>query len=186
MSNSFGHPEVVKIGDQGLRESAQHIYHKDDSLLQLIDKMRRIMNEAGGIGIAANQIGDSRSVFIAKFSAGETVCVNPALRLLKGTKKLEEPFEEGCLSVPGISCVHKNRYEKVELRYTHPDNFSHEIVVELTGLDAIIAQHEMDHLCGSLYLDRLSPMKREMALKRYNKIRLASELYRNDLTQTEK
>lgn len=123
------------------------------------------MREARGIGLAANQIGVSKAVCIVDVTAGlltPKVYVNP--KILSGDSPTD--FDEGCLSIPGVTGVTR-RYRRVELEYQ--DLQGNKITEELFDMWAIAIQHEVDHLNGKLYPDKMSKIKRKVLLDKYER-----------------
>jgi peptide deformylase len=159
---------IVKAGDPVLRKKTQRIEKIDDDLLRLISDMYVTMYAAPGIGLAANQVGVSRCVAVIdlqpKGRKQPFVIINPVI--LQTSGRIEE--EEGCLSIPGFAGKVK-RAEKVRVSAMN----EHGIPVEIEGegLMARCLQHEIDHLNGKLYIDRLSlvprlRMKRDIERRR--------------------
>lgn len=127
--------------------------------------MTTAMREARGIGLAANQIGVSKAVCIVDVTAGlltPKVYVNP--KILSGDNPTD--FDEGCLSIPGVTGVTR-RYRRVELEYQ--DLQGNKITEELFDMWAIAIQHEVDHLNGKLYPDKMSKIKRKVLLDKYER-----------------
>lgn len=118
------------------------------------------------MGLAANQVGESLSVFVLGIDGLDEAYINPEISAAED----ETLFEEGCLSIPGVSAQIK-RFNKITIQYTsHLDqdlSVRHENTVQ--GIKAIAIQHEMDHLSGKLYVDRLSQLKKTMVLKKHKK-----------------
>ena len=140
---------IRTLGDPVLREPTKPVEAFDDALRALVEDMFETMYAAPGVGLAANQVGVSRSFFVYDDREGHTGFVaNPELSEAEG----EETFEEGCLSIPGP--YHDTvRAERVRLRGRDLDGGPLDIRAE--GLLARIFQHETDHLGGMLYIDRL-------------------------------
>ena len=130
----------------------------DDDLRRLVDDMLETMYEAPGVGLAAPQIGISKRIFVADTGEGPFVMVNPEIVTASGKWK----FEEGCLSVPGrywqIKRPEFARAEGVGLD-------GEPVAYEGDDLMGRVLQHEIDHLDGSLLLNRLNPRMRRQALK---------------------
>ena len=158
--------EVCRMGNPVLRMKAAEIsrdYLVSDDFHQLIVDMRDSMKHYGGIGIAAPQIGVSKQVAIIELPSinryGEevnlpfTVFVNPKLELLTDE---QQGFWEGCLSVPGLRGF-VERPKKLRVTFLNENGENKEIVAE--GFLATVIQHELDHLFGVLYVDRIKDMK---------------------------
>jgi peptide deformylase len=148
---------IVKYGDPVLRKKTARVPQIDDDLLHTIGDMFRTMYAAPGIGLAANQVGISKSFAVIDLQPGgqkhPMVIINPVIEENSGM--LNE--EEGCLSVPGFAAKVK-RADKVRVRALNEHGLP--VVIEAEGLLARCLQHEMDHLNGKLYIDRLSLVSR--------------------------
>ncbi|HKK27105.1 MAG TPA: peptide deformylase [Gemmatimonadota bacterium] len=157
--------DIRILGDPILREACEPVETFDEELRTLVRDMRETMYEADGIGLAAPQVGVPLRVFVYDVRVGEVaqgVLVNPVIEARSGTMK----SEEGCLSIPGISEV-LERAERVVV--TGLDVDGEPVRIEAEGRLGVCLQHETDHLDGVLFLDRLSPLKRKMALNRWSK-----------------
>ncbi len=160
--------EIKKYPDPVLKQKAHEITDINGNLQELIDNMIETMYEAPGIGLAANQIGELKRVIVVDITAGKEkgnliVLVNPQIVETEG----KTDSEEGCLSVPKYTNVIK-RAEKVLVKGL--DREGNPVEIEAEGLLSRAFQHEIDHLDGVLFIDRLSPIKREFFRKRYKKI----------------
>ena len=155
-----------------LKQRSQTVEGVDDALRALMDDMLETMYAAPGIGLAAVQIGEPKRVIVMDLAReGEDkqprYFVNPEI-----TWRSEETsgYEEGCLSVPEYF-DEVQRPSKVKIRYL---NYQGEAVEEeAEGLFAVCIQHEMDHLDGVLFIDHLSRLKREQAVKKVKKLKAA-------------
>jgi peptide deformylase len=137
----------------------------DDSLAQLVEDMLETMYAAPGIGLAATQVNVQRQVIVIDISEEKNsplVLINPELLEQAGV----EEMEEGCLSVPGV-------FEKVRraetVRVRTNDLKGNVSAFDADGLLAVCIQHELDHLDGKLFVDRLSPLKRQLVRKKIKK-----------------
>ena len=148
------YPEAV------LRLSAQAVETFDGDLHALVERMAALMRDANGVGLAANQVGVLRRVFVFQQEDAEdvTVAVNP--RVVQSSDDVESD-EEGCLSLQGVR-VPVERHVAVTLAAQELTGAEREL--ELSGLTARVAQHELDHLDGVLILDRTSPEGRREAM----------------------
>lgn len=159
---------VLKIHtypDEVLKNPAKAVADIDGRLQTLIDDMVHTMHAAPGIGLAAPQVGVSRRVVVVDLSRAEekvplVVLVNPEIVETCGTID----SEEGCLSIPGYVATIR-RDEKVLVRGF--DREGKPIEVEGTGLFARALQHEIDHLNGVLFVDRLGPIRKKLFKKRF-------------------
>jgi peptide deformylase len=159
--------EILEFPDPRLRTVAKPIAQVDDALRTLIDDMFETMYAAPGIGLAASQVDVHRRLMILDVSENSDmpmVFINPEILSAEG----EEVCEEGCLSVPGIYAEVK-RAERIRVRALDRNGQSFEL--EADGLLAVCIQHEMDHLAGKLFVDYLSPLKRELVKKKLAKQR---------------
>ncbi|WP_269915141.1 peptide deformylase [Acinetobacter sp. HY1485] len=158
---------ILSFPDQRLRTIAKPVEKITAQIRQLVDDMFETMYDAPGIGLAATQVDQHIQLIVMDLSENKDqpmVFINPKITPLTQEK---EPYEEGCLSVPQI-------YDKVS-RPTHVKiqymNLESEIIeVEAEGLLAICIQHEMDHLNGKLFVDYLSPLKRQRAREKVEKV----------------
>lgn len=153
------------LGSPVLRERANEIGEVDEPLGQLVEDLLDTMKANDGIGLAANQIGATRRVAVVDVGDGAPVLlIDPKIVDRQG----EVLGEEGCLSIPEIFGEVK-RAETVVVETTTLEN--ERVQVEADELKARAIQHEIDHLDGILFLDRLSPLKRQLLLRRWNKQR---------------
>ena len=152
--------EILKYPHPILRKRSKEVNRIDEEVKILIRDMRETMVQAGGIGLAACQIGVSRRVVVLDVSPMDPqhsffALINPEIISEEG----EIDHEEGCLSVP--DCLEKvKRKEKVCVRGLSPEGM--EIEIKGDGILAIALQHEIDHINGILILDRVSRLKREI------------------------
>ncbi len=152
---------VRRLGDPVLKSSATPVDRFDDSLRRQVSRMAGLMNDAFGVGLAAPQLGLSQRLLVYRVGpdAPLVALINPQI---EWASRGEETFEEGCLSIPGIS-VDVER--PVHVRVLALDEEGDERRVEASGLEARVIQHEMDHLDGVLILDRTSRDERKRALR---------------------
>jgi len=155
--------EVRVVGDPILREIAKPVELFDLELRELAESMIRTMREENGIGLAAPQVGVGKQLIVLiqmqdfdDYDSPEMVLVNPeVVRFSKETWS----YEEGCLSVPGLSAA-VMRSKEVDVDYQDLDGSSHSITG--TMLFGRILQHEIDHLNGKLFIDYLSSAQRSL------------------------
>ena len=152
---------VRQYGDPVLRAEARPVTEFDDGLRAEIAQMGSLMTDAMGIGLAATQVGMLRRLLVYRVEHDSPVnaLVNPVIEW-SGSEK--ETMEEGCLSLPGV-IVDVERPVRVRVRAR--DGRGDELVVEASGLEARVIQHEMDHLDGTLILDRTSRDQRKEAMR---------------------
>lgn len=160
--------EILTYPNQFLRKTANPIENIDGSLQTLIDDMANTMYAMPGIGLASIQIGSDLSLFIYDMSAEEknglyNVIINPRIVDRHGEIISED---EGCLSVPEYrSTVKRARSVLVE----GIDKDGNPLQIEAEGFHAIVLQHEIDHLNGTLFIDHMSALKRQLFKKRFKK-----------------
>ena len=160
---------ILRYGERPLHETAAEVTAFDDSLQRLIDDMIETMYAAPGIGLAATQVGVPLRVFVVDLSVGRDrngliVMVNPAFVEREGTQ-LEE---EGCLSAPGFNAT-VVRPQRAVLKGLDRDGAEQTIAAE--GLLARAFQHEMDHLDGIVFIDRLRGIKRDLIVRKIQKMK---------------
>ena len=152
---------VRKYGDPVLKSRALEIDRFDDALRDEVRRMGQLMHDSLGIGLAATQVGVMHRVLVYRVEpeAAIAALVNPVLEWASDEK---EGMEEGCLSLPGV-LVGVDR--PIHVRVTARDETGEPILVEASGLEARVIQHEMDHLDGVLILDRTSREQRKQAMR---------------------
>jgi peptide deformylase len=160
--------EIKKYPEKVLKEKALVLKNIDASTQHLIDDMIDTMHAAYGVGLAANQVGVLQKLCVIDLSSREEkgpliTLINPIVAEKEGIVDAEE----GCLSVPGYLTSIK-RAEKVLVKGI--DREGKEIEIEAAGLLARALQHEIDHLEGLLFIDRMSPIRREFFKRRYKKL----------------
>jgi peptide deformylase len=162
---------VRRLGDPVLKSRATPVDRFDDSLRRQAGRMAAIMNDAIGVGLAAPQLGISQRLLVYRIGPDAPVIVlaNPEV---EWASRESEPGEEGCLSIPGIT-VDVDRALHVRVRASDEDGERR--LVEASGLEARVIQHEMDHLDGVLILDRTSRDERKRALRELREAERARE-----------
>jgi peptide deformylase len=148
---------IRTFGDPVLRERAREVESWDETLARLADDMVETMHEAPGVGLAAPQVGRSIRLIVFDIGEGSRALVNPVLSKLDG----EQVGEEGCLSVPGLYFEVKRA---MSVRADAMDVEGRPVVIDAEGLMARVLQHEVDHIDGVLFIDRLSRRDRKAAL----------------------
>ncbi len=161
--------EIVKFPDPRLKQVSKPITKVDDALRELARDMIDVMYDEPGIGLAAPQVGVRVRMFVidTEWSDGETgkhptVVLNPEIGDCEG----EITWEEGCLSVPDYT-ANVDRYAKITLHGSDLDG--NPIDESAEGLRAVCIQHEVDHLDGILFIDRISRLKRSLYVKKRKK-----------------
>lgn len=153
-----------------LREVSNDIINYDRELDQFIEDMIETMYKANGIGLAANQVGDRRSVLLVDEKAGEDqrksliVMINP--RISSSSEK-SIYYQEGCLSIPGFF-EDINRPEEIEVEYL--DRKGNPQKLSAGNLLSRVIQHEIDHLQGKLFIDYLTPLQKALSKSKLNKL----------------
>ncbi len=162
---------ILEFPDPRLKKVAKEVENFDTQLKKLVEDMIETMYFANGIGLAATQVNIHKRLLVLDISADQDqprVYINPQILDQSG----EQNCEEGCLSVPGVYASVK-RAENITIRAQDSDgNFFEE---QLEGLHAVCVQHEMDHLIGRLFVDYLSPLRRNMVRKKLEKQRKVAE-----------
>ena len=163
----LGHELILKMGNPILREVSKPLLKEEivsDQSKDLVKKMWEVMEQAGGIGLAAPQIGVLKQLAVIRLDSDseryeniedseEFVIFNPKLEVLDETK---QGFWEGCLSVPGLR-GYVERPRKLKINYLNEKAEEKEVIVE--DFLATVFQHELDHLFGFLYVDRMKSVK---------------------------
>jgi peptide deformylase len=149
---------IRQYGEPVLKERTREVENIDGSIASLVESMIETMYAAPGTGLAANQVGVQRRLFVYDVGDGPVSIINPQIIESDG----EWVFDEGCLSVPGLSwdIVRPNRVHLVGL-----DLDGNEVSIEATELEGRVFQHELDHLDGILLVERLDEDQRKEALK---------------------
>ncbi len=161
--------DIRVIGDPVLRQKARQVNDIDGALVRLVDDMIETMYEAPGIGLAAPQVGVQKRLFVWDMGEGPRVIVNPEIVECDG----EWLYDEGCLSVPGLT------WEIVRPKTVHlvgRDLDGNEMSLEVDELEARLFQHEIDHLDGTLLIERLDSDTRKTALKAIRDLKMAEAM----------
>ena len=157
--------DILHFPDPRLRNKAKPVADVDDAVRRLVDDMFETMYQAPGIGLAATQVNVAKQIIVIDISEekNEPLClINPQIIQRDG----EEQMEEGCLSVPGIF-EPVTRAAHVRVRALNQQGESFEL--EADDLLAVCIQHEIDHLDGKLFVDYISPLKRNRIRKKLEK-----------------
>ena len=157
---------ILEYPDPRLRKKAKPVVTVDDDIKRLVDDMFETMIDSHGIGLAATQVNVHKRVIVMDLveeGSQPRVFINPEIEVLDETT---EPYDEGCLSVPGF-------YETVarpsNVMISALDREGRSFKEKASGLLAICIQHEIDHLEGKLFVDYLSPLKRQIIRKKMKK-----------------
>jgi peptide deformylase len=159
---------ILRYGDEVLRQSAAPVLEITPEIQRLIDDMIETMYAAPGIGLAAPQVGVPLRIFVADVSGGHNPAdlltfINPEFVERDGLQR----EDEGCLSVPGFNAT-ITRSSRAVLKGLGRDG--REQVLEATGLLARCFEHEMDHLDGALFVDRLRGLQKDLIVRKIRKL----------------
>ena len=150
--------QIRQYGDPVLRMRAAEVEQVDDELRRVSERMIGLMHDAEGVGLAATQVGILRRFFVCTLGGEDRVLVNPVVTAA-GEAEIDQ---EGCLSLGSVRLpVERAVRVHVEARDEHGEPVS----LELEGIDARVVQHELDHLDGTLIVDRTDPEARREALR---------------------
>ncbi len=159
--------EIRLIGDPVLRQRAEEIGDVDGRLVRLAEDMVTTMYDAPGIGLAAPQVGVQKRLFVYDVGEGPQAVVNPEIREARG----EWAYDEGCLSIPGLA------FELIRPKEVHLVGYDlegNEVSIEADEVLARCFQHELDHLDGVLFIERLEEDDRKAAMKIIREQRLTA------------
>jgi len=157
--------EVLRFPDERLRTIAKKVIQVDDSIRKIVDDMFDTMYEEHGVGLAATQVNIHQRIVVMDVSEGRDeriVLINPEIIKQSGSTI----SEEGCLSVPDANAkVDRSEFVTVKALNAQGEEFE----MDADELLAICIQHELDHLVGKLFIDYLSPLKRQRIRKKLEK-----------------
>lgn len=158
--------EILTLGNETLRKKAESVKDIDEAIIALSRDMVETMRVGRGIGLAGPQIGELLRIFVTQIDGdGPRVFINPSI--IQTSPELSE-YEEGCLSIPGMYAeVTRPSFVRVQAWNERGRPFT----IDAEGLLARVIQHEYDHLEGTLFIDRLSELKRERLVSAYEKKR---------------
>ena len=153
--------QIRSFGDPVLRTKARPIERFDDALREEVERMSQLMDDALGVGLAATQVGVVHRLLVYRVMQQGPLAalINPEV---EWSSRDTEPMDEGCLSLPGV-LVEVDRPLHVRVRALN--EYGEPIMLEATGLEARVIQHEIDHLDGVLILDRTSRDQRKEAMR---------------------
>ncbi|PAF48657.1 peptide deformylase [Helicobacter sp. 12S02232-10] len=168
--------EVLKYPNPTLRKISQEVKNFDEDLHRLLDNMYETMNSKNGVGLAAIQVGVQKRVLLINIPRDDNEqyqedlleIINPVFLKKEGSLK----WNEGCLSIPEFY-EEIDRFEKITLAYQ--DRFGNKKILQGEGLLSIAIQHEIDHLNGILFVDKLPILKRKKFEKELKKIQKESK-----------
>lgn len=161
--------KILTYPDTFLKQTAKPVKNIDGAIQKIIDDMAATMYQAPGVGLAAIQVGCDKSILIYDISPEEE---KPSLQVLINPKVVSRAGEmlsenEGCLSVPDFRADVKRA---ASILVEGLDRDGNPSKIEADGLLAVVLQHEIDHLTGTLFIDRISPLKRELYKRRIKKL----------------
>ena len=164
---------ILRYGAEVLHQPARPVDNVDAGVQQLVDDLVHTMYAAPGVGLAATQVGVALRIFVADVSVGRSptglvTFINPEFVERDGMQ-LED---EGCLSVPGFNAT-LARPSRVVLKGLNREGVEH--VVEATGLLARCFQHEMDHLDGTVFVDRLRGLQKDLIVRKIKQLSRAGK-----------
>jgi len=161
---------ILVAPDPSLKVKAVNVDQVDDEIRQLMDDMLETMHDANGIGLAAPQVGVAKRVLVMDLAKEDEdpTPIRMANPEIVWASDDVEPHEEGCLSLPE-QFAEVVRPMAVKVRYVDHQNEIREL--DADGMLAVCVQHEMDHLDGTLFVDRISALKRNMILRKLQKSR---------------
>ncbi len=154
--------DIHILGSPVLRHRAEEIETVDDEVRALVEDLFDTMAAASGVGLAANQIGVARRVAVINAEGQTFAMINPRIVEADG----RDSTEEGCLSIPD-AFAEVARPQRIVLEALNEDG--EPIRMDATALVARAVQHELDHLDGVLFIDHLSPLKRQLLVSRWKK-----------------
>ena len=157
--------DIYTLGDDVLRTKCEKITEFDNALAMLTDAMFETLEEADGVGLAGPQVGVEKRLFVVEIPEEgiKQVFINPEII---ETSVETGPYEEGCLSIPGLS---HEVIRPLEVSVFAQNEKGKSFTVHAKGLYARVVQHEYDHLDGKLYIDRLSDEDKANMIERYEK-----------------
>jgi peptide deformylase len=152
---------IRTFGDPSLRTKALDVTRFDEALAEEVRRMGQLMDDAIGLGLAATQVGVMHRVLVYRVGPDAPIVavINPELQW---SSEEQEVAEEGCLSLPGVAVdVERPLHARIRAQDEHGER----ILIEASGLEARVLQHEMDHLAGVLIIDRIPKDQRREALR---------------------
>lgn len=155
--------KVRKIGDPVLRETSSNVGKIDKPVLDLVSDMLDTLEEEGGVGLAAPQIGITKRIILVRYEDKVETYINPEIEIIEN-KRIEG--DEGCLSIYSIQGFQVKRYPRIKIRTTNIKGNTEEFVAE--DLLARVIQHEVDHLDGIMFIDHLTAASRRELLEKIN------------------
>ncbi len=155
--------EVVKFPNSIIRRKCEPVVEINDEIIELSSNMAETMYASSGIGLAAPQIAVIQQLIVLDIGEGLITLANPEITMAEGKDRMEE----GCLCLPKLT-AEVERSESVQVKGINLKGDP--VCIDAEGLLARVFQHEIDHLHGILFIDRLSKLRRDIALKQYKKL----------------
>jgi peptide deformylase len=155
--------KVRKIGDPVLRETSNNVEKIDKPVLDLVSDMLDTLEEEGGVGLAAPQIGITKRIILVRYEDKVETYINPEIEIIEN-KRIEG--DEGCLSIYSIQGFQVKRYPRIKIKTTNIKGNTEEFIAE--DLLARVIQHEVDHLDGIMFIDHLGASSRRELLEKIN------------------
>jgi peptide deformylase len=156
---------VLKLGSETLRLKSIPVKNIDGDTESLTGEMFAILKKHQGVGLAAVQIGVLQRIFVTRAGNIQRVFINPSI--IETSEELID-YEEGCLSLPGVwGQIMRPKTVRIQAWNEKGKPFT----MDAEGILARVIQHEYDHLDGALFIDKLSPLKRERLLNKYEKLK---------------
>ncbi len=157
--------KIIKYGNPILKKTSENIENIDDDILNILDKMAEVMRKSNGIGLAGPQIGLNKNIAVVEVNGVLKKIINP---IIIETSEEEEIMEEGCLSIPFI-------YEKVKRHSCITVQYMNEkgdtVIEKAEGMWARVFQHEIDHLNGILFVEKVSPLAKIIISKKLTRLK---------------
>lgn len=157
--------KIIKYGNPILKKTSENIENIDDDILNILDKMAEGMRKSNGIGLAGPQIGLNKNIAVVEVNGVLKKIINP---IIIETSEEEEIMEEGCLSIPLI-------YEKVKRHSCITVQYMNEkgdtVIEKAEGMWARVFQHEIDHLNGILFVEKVSPLAKIIISKKLTRLK---------------
>lgn len=159
--------KILKYPDPFLFKTVKKVTNFDENLKSEVEEMLKTMKENQGVGLAANQVGLDKRVFVMQCVQEKEpyVFINPEI-IEKSTEVIE--YQEGCLSFPNLY-IDLDRNKSITLKWTNLDETEQK--EEFSELEAVCIQHELDHLNGIVFVNKLKPTKKQLVLNKYMKMK---------------
>ena len=146
---------IVGYGSPVLREICLEAENKPETLVLVNDLVKTMTSIGTAVGLAAPQVNSTLRIFAMNIMGRVIVVINPSVKKKRGTQK----YDEGCLSIPGLNGLVPDRDDIIDVEF-YDESFNHK-KMRLRGFEAVVFQHELDHLNGVLYIDRMTKEGRE-------------------------